>query len=171
MTTAYLGLGANLGDRLANLQRAVDLLAEVSGLRVARSSRVYETEPVGGPEQPEYLNAVVEAETDLAPHDLLEVCLSVETRMGRVRAEPWGPRTIDVDVLTYGDETIDEPDLVVPHPRMHERGFVLVPLAELTGDPPLPGGLRLASLRLGPSVVAAAGGAAARLAPARAERR
>ena len=153
MTTAYLGLGANLGDRLANLQRAVDLLAEVSGLRVARSSRVYETEPVGGPEQPEYLNAVVEAETDLAPHDLLEVCLSVETRMGRVRAEPWGPRTIDVDVLTYGDETIDEPDLVAPPPRRHERGFVLVPRAELTGDPPLPGGLRLASLRLGPSVV------------------
>ena len=153
MTTAYLGLGANLGDRLANLQRAVDLLAEVSGLRVARSSRVYETEPVGGPEQPEYLNAVVEVETDLAPHDLLEACLSVETRMGRVRAEPWGPRTIDVDVLTYGDETIDEPDLVIPHPRMHERGFVLVPLAELTADPSLPGELRLASLRLGPSVV------------------
>jgi len=153
MTTAYLGLGANLGDRLANLQRAVDLLAEVSGLRVARSSRVYETEPVGGPEQPEYLNAVVEVETDLAPHDLLEACLSVETRMGRVRAEPWGPRTIDIDVLTYGDETIDEPDLVVPHPRMHERGFVLVPLAELTADPSLPGELRLASLRLGPSVV------------------
>jgi len=153
MTTAYLGLGANLGDRLANLQRAVDLLAEVSGLRVARSSRVYETEPVGGPEQPEYLNAVVEVETDLAPHDLLEACLSVETRMGRVRAEPWGPRTIDVDVLTYGDETIDEPDLVVPHPRMHERGFVLAPLAELTADPSLPGELRLASLRLGPSVV------------------
>ena len=153
MTTAYLGLGANLGDRLANLQRAVDLLAEVSGLRVARSSRVYETEPVGGPEQPEYLNAVVEVETDLAPHDLLEACLSVETRMGRVRAEPWGPRTIDVDVLTYGDETVDEPDLVIPHPRMHERGFVLVPLAELTADPSLPGELRLASLRLGPSVV------------------
>ena len=153
MTTAYLGLGANLGDRLANLQRAVDLLAEVSGLRVARSSRVYATEPVGGPEQPEYLNAVVEVETDLAPHDLLEACLSVETRMGRVRAEPWGPRTIDIDVLTYGDETIDEPDLVIPHPRMHERGFVLVPLAELTADPSLPGELRLASLRLGPSVV------------------
>ena len=153
MTTAYLGLGANLGDRLANLQRAVDLLAEVSGLRVARSSRVYETEPVGGPEQPEYLNAVVEVETDLAPRDLLEACLSVETRMGRVRAEPWGPRTIDVDVLTYGDETIDEPDLVIPHPRMHERGFVLVPLAELTADPSLPGELRLASLRLGPNVV------------------
>lgn len=153
MTTAYLGLGANLGDRLANLQRAVHLLAEVPGLRVARSSRVYETEPVGGPEQPEYLNAVVEVETDLAPHDLLEACLSVETWMGRVRAEPWGPRTIDVDVLTYGDETVDEPDLVIPHPRMHERGFVLVPLAELTADPRLPGELRLASLRLGPSVL------------------
>lgn len=153
MATAYLGLGANLGDRLANLQRAVDLLGEVPGLAVARSSRVYETEPVGGPEQPDYLNAVVEVRTDLAPHALLEACLGVEARMGRIRSERWGPRPIDVDVLTYDDRTIDDPDLVVPHPRMHERGFVLIPLAELTADPTLPGGRRLASLRLGPGVV------------------
>lgn len=152
-TTSYLALGANLGDRLANLQRAVDELAATPGIRVLRSSRVYETEPVGGPEQPEYLNAVLEVETDLAPHDLLEACLAVETAMGRVRTERWGPRPIDVDVLTYGTETIGEPDLTVPHPRMHERGFVLVPLAELDADPPLPGGRRLATLRVAPGAV------------------
>lgn len=153
MTTAYLGLGVNLGDRLANLRRAVDLLGRTPGIRVVRSSRIYETEPVGGPEQPEYLNAVVEVDTDLSPRDLLEACLVVEAEMGRVRAERWGPRPIDVDVLTFGAETVDEPDLVVPHPRMHERGFVLVPLAELDPDPPLPGGRRLATLRLGPGML------------------
>lgn len=153
MVTAYLGLGANLGDRLENLQRAADLLAEEPGVTVVRSSRVYETEPLGGPEQPDYLNAVVEVRTDLPPHDLLEACLGVEARMGRVRAERWGPRTIDVDLLTYDDRTIDDPDLVVPHPRMHERGFVLVPLSELTADPMLPGGRRLASIRLRPGVM------------------
>jgi len=151
-TTAYLALGANLGDRLANLQRAVDALGATPDVRVVRSSRVYETEPVG-PAQPEYLNAVLEIRTDLSPHELLRACLAVEDDMGRVRAERWGPRSIDVDVLTYGIETIDEPDLVVPHPRMHERGFVLVPLAELDADPPLPGGRHLASLRLGPGAV------------------
>ena len=101
-----------------------------------------------GPPQPEYLNAVVEAETALSPHDLLRACLAVEQTMGRVRAQRWGPRLIDVDVLTYGDELIDEPDLIVPHPRMHERAFVLAPLLELTADPMLPGGKRVASLRL-----------------------
>jgi len=151
--TAYLGLGSNLGDRLATLQRAVDLLAATPGIRVVRSSRVYETEPVGGPVQPEYLNAVVEVDADLRPRELLEACLTVEEALGRVRTARWGPRTIDVDLLTYGDDTIDEPDLVVPHPRMHERGFVLAPLTELTADPPLPGGRRLTSLRLGPDAV------------------
>lgn len=151
--TAYLGLGSNLGDRLGNLQRAVELLAEQPGILVVRSSRVYETEPVGGPPQPEYLNVVVEVRTALEPLDLLRACLAVEAVMGRIRTERWGPRPIDVDVLTYGDRTIEEPDLIVPHPRMHERGFVLVPLGELCADPPLPGGRRLASLRLGPDAV------------------
>jgi 2-amino-4-hydroxy-6-hydroxymethyldihydropteridine diphosphokinase len=144
---SYLGLGSNLGDRLANLRRAVALLNR-QGVRVVRSSRVYETEPVGPP-QPEYLNAVIEAETALAPHDLLRACMAVEQAMGRVRAERWGPRVIDVDVLTYDDERIDEPDLIVPHPRIHERAFVLAPLLELTADPMLPGGRRVAGLRLG----------------------
>ena len=151
--TAYLGLGSNLGDRLGNLQRAVELLAEQPGILVVRSSRVYETEPVGGPPQPEYLNVVVEVGTALEPLDLLRACLVVEAAMGRIRTERWGPRPIDVDVLTYGDRTIEEPNLIVPHPRMHERGFVLVPLGELDADPMLPGGRRLASLRLAPGVV------------------
>jgi 2-amino-4-hydroxy-6-hydroxymethyldihydropteridine diphosphokinase len=137
--TAYLALGSNLGDRLATLQRAVDLLGARPGIAVRRSSRVYETEPVGPP-QPRYLNAVIEVRTELEPRELLEACLDVETELGRVRGERWGPRTLDVDVLTYEDRRVDEPGLVVPHPRMHERAFVLVPLLELDPDLVLPGG-------------------------------
>jgi 2-amino-4-hydroxy-6-hydroxymethyldihydropteridine diphosphokinase len=148
---AYLGLGSNLDDRLANLQRAVDLLAP-RGARATRSSRVYQTEPVGPP-QPDYLNAVVEVTTALSPRDLLSACLAVEEEMGRVRSERWGPREIDVDVLTYGHRDVDEPDLVIPHPRMHERAFVLVPLLELDADPRLPDGRRVGSLRLGTTVL------------------
>jgi 2-amino-4-hydroxy-6-hydroxymethyldihydropteridine diphosphokinase len=145
--STYLALGSNLGDRLATLQRAVDLLAGRPGIEVRRSSRVYETEPVGPP-QPAYLNAVIEVRTDLAPRDLLAACLAVETELGRVRAERWGPRTLDVDVLTYEDRFVDEPDLVIPHPRMHERAFVLVPLLELEPDPVLPGRRSVRELRL-----------------------
>ena len=148
MIRAYLGLGSNLGDRLGNLRRAVDLL-DGRGVRVLRSSRVYETDPVGGPDQPDYLNAVVEVEASGSARDLLEACRAVEDELGRVRGERWGPRIIDVDVLTFGDQTIDEPDLQVPHPRMHERAFVLIPLLELDADPPLPGGRRASDLRLG----------------------
>lgn len=150
---AYLGLGSNLGDRLANLQDGVRALDARLGIKVVRSSRVYETDPVGGPPQPEYLNAVVEVETSLAPRELLDACRAVEEDLGRVRGERWGPRTIDVDVLTYGDEEIDESDLTIPHARMHERGFVLAPLLELTRDPPLPGGRRIETLRLAPGAV------------------
>jgi 2-amino-4-hydroxy-6-hydroxymethyldihydropteridine diphosphokinase len=148
VTRAYVGLGSNLGDRLENLLRAVRLLEE-RDVAVRRSSRVYETEPVGGPEQPDYLNAVVEVEAKGSARDLLETCLRIEDEMGRVREERWGPRVIDLDVLTFGEEEIDEPDLQVPHPRMHERGFVLIPLLELDADPPLPGGRKAGSLRLG----------------------
>ena len=150
----YLGLGSNLGDRLDNLSRAVDEL-ERRGVRLVRSSRVYETEPIGGPEQPDYLNAVIEIATELEPNDLLRVCLEVETELGRERGERWGPRTIDIDLLTYGGREIDELDLMVPHPRMHERAFVLVPLLELDADPPLPRGRKAASLALGPNVLTA----------------
>jgi 2-amino-4-hydroxy-6-hydroxymethyldihydropteridine diphosphokinase len=145
---AYLGLGSNLGDRLVHLQRAVTLLGR-RGARPLRSSRVYETEPAGGPPQPEYLNAVVEIETELDPRDLLAACLEVEGEMGRVRRERWGSRVIDIDVLTYEDREVNEPGLQVPHPRMHERAFVLAPLLELASDPPLPGGRKVAGVRLG----------------------
>jgi 2-amino-4-hydroxy-6-hydroxymethyldihydropteridine diphosphokinase len=147
VTVAYLGLGSNLGDRLSYLLRAVDALRR-RGIRVMRSSRVYETEPVGPP-QPDYLNAVIEADTDLPAHALLDACLDVEAELGRERTERWGPRVIDVDVLTFGAEVIDEPGLHVPHPRMHERAFVLIPLLELDAHPPLPDGRRVADLRLG----------------------
>jgi len=145
---AFVGLGSNLGERLENLQGAVTRLGEGGDARVVRSSRVYETDPVGGPEQPDYLNAVIEVETSLEPRALLERCLQVEWAMGRVRDERWGPRVIDLDVLTYDDLEVDEPGLSIPHPRMHERGFVLVPLLELTADPMLSGGRRVQDLRL-----------------------
>jgi len=109
---------------------------------------VYETAPVGPP-QPDYLNAVADVETPLSPPDLLRACLAVEDEMGRVRAERWGPRVIDVDVLTYDRREVHEDDLDVPHPRMHERAFVLAPLLELDANPMLPGGRRVASLRIG----------------------
>ncbi len=131
----------------------MELLAARPGLRVERSSRVYETDPVGGPPQPEFLNAVVEVRTSLSPHELLTACMDVERRMGRVRAERWGPRVIDIDVLTYDDQQIDQPDLIVPHPRMHERAFVLVPLTELDPDPVLPGHGRISERRLAPNAV------------------
>jgi 2-amino-4-hydroxy-6-hydroxymethyldihydropteridine diphosphokinase len=113
---------------------------------------VYETDPVGPP-QPAYLNAVIEVETDLEPRELLEAALAVEAELGRERLERWGPRTLDVDVLQYDEREVHEPDLEIPHPRMHERGFVLVPLGELTQDPMLPGGRRLEELRLPPDAV------------------
>lgn len=152
MTRAYLALGSNVGDRLVTLERAVALLDAVDGLRVVRTSRVYETAPVGPP-QPEYLNAAVEVETVLEPHALLQACLAVEQRLGRERLEHWGPRTLDVDILTFGDLQVDEPGLVIPHPRMHRRAFVLVPLRELEADPPLPGGRSLAEISLPPADV------------------
>jgi 2-amino-4-hydroxy-6-hydroxymethyldihydropteridine diphosphokinase len=145
---AYIGLGSNLGDRLANLQRAVDLLDLRDGVAVLRSSRVYETDPVGPP-QPDYLNAVIEVATSLPADALLGACLAVESELGRVRAERWGPRVIDLDLLSYGRESIEEPGLSVPHPRMHQRLFVLAPLLELDPDPALPGGRTIASVRLG----------------------
>jgi 2-amino-4-hydroxy-6-hydroxymethyldihydropteridine diphosphokinase len=151
-TSAYLGLGSNLGDRLEHLRETVRRLAKSEDIEVLRSSRVFETEPVGPP-QPAYLNAVIEVRTTLGARELLEACQAVEHDLGRVRTERWGPRTIDVDILTFDDQTIDEPDLQVPHPRMHERGFVLVPLGELDADPMLPGDRRLSEIRLSPAMV------------------
>ena len=124
---AYLGLGSNLGDRRAHLQAAVAALPDVTSV-----SPVYETDPVGGPPgQPPYLNLVVALDTDLSPRQLLDVARRLEAAAGRVPTEPGGPRTLDVDVLVVGDLTVREPDLVVPHPRMWQRRFVLAPLADL----------------------------------------
>jgi len=127
---AYLGIGSNLGERLGYLQLAVDGLAATDGVEVVAVSGVFETDPVG-PAQPDYLNAVVAVDTTLTPRALLEVGQRLEAAAERVRTERWGPRTLDVDVLLYGDEQVDEPDLVIPHPRWDERDFVLAPLADL----------------------------------------
>jgi len=126
----FLGLGSNLGDREARVAEAVDRLAG-RGFRATLESSLWLTEPVGGPPQGMFLNAVVGGETGLGSEALLEACLATEREMGRVRAERNGPRTIDVDVLFYGPERRDGPGLVLPHPRLHERRFVLAPLAEI----------------------------------------
>ena len=135
MTTAYLALGSNLGDRAAHLHAAIALLDATAGIDVRRVSSFIETASVGGPEDaPAFLNAVVHIETSLPPRQLLEACMAVEAAEGRVRTSRNAPRTLDVDVLLYGDATIDEPGLIVPHPRLHERAFVLVPLCELAPE-------------------------------------
>ena len=137
-TPAYIGLGANLGDREATIAAAVRLLGEMSC--VVRVSRLRETEPVGYVDQPRFLNGAALVETELAPRRLLENLLEIERRLGRTRAGPrFGPRTIDLDLLLYGDETVDEPGLTLPHPRLHERRFVLEPLAELQPGLVVPG--------------------------------
>ena len=134
MTRAYLGLGSNLGDRRAELQQAVDRLAVSDGVVVLAVSPVYETDPVGGPVQDDFLNAVVAVETELSPHALLAVCATTEQEAQRVRELRWGPRTLDVDVLLMDGVALDDVDLTIPHPRMFERGFVLAPLYDLAPD-------------------------------------
>ena len=130
--TAYIALGSNQGDRQAYLDQALNTLRAHPALTVAKVSSYHETAPIGGPpNQGQYLNAAAELHTDLPPRELLKVLLDVEQSLGRVRSEPNAPRTIDLDLLLYGDRVINEPDLVVPHPRMHERLFVLEPLAEI----------------------------------------
>jgi 2-amino-4-hydroxy-6-hydroxymethyldihydropteridine diphosphokinase len=131
---AYLALGSNLGNRLAHLQHAIDALASTDSVRIDAVSRVYETEPVGGPPQEAFLNAVVGVTTDLEPHPLLEVAHRLEREAARERGERWGPRTLDVDLLLYDDREIDTADLTIPHPRMWERGFVLAPLRDVAPD-------------------------------------
>jgi 3-oxoacyl-[acyl-carrier protein] reductase len=132
MTTTYIALGSNLGDRAGYLERALTALRQCEGIEVTRVSPLYETRPVGGPAgQGPYLNAVAEVRTERGAHDLLDVLLAVEQRLGRVRHEHYGPRTIDLDLLLYGDFIHADERLIVPHPRMHERLFVLQPLAQL----------------------------------------
>jgi 2-amino-4-hydroxy-6-hydroxymethyldihydropteridine diphosphokinase len=141
---AVLALGSNLGDRLAMLQGAVDDLAAAA--RIVAVSPVVETDPVGGPEQDDYLNAVVVLQTSLTARELLDLAHRVEDSHGRVRHQRWGPRTLDVDVIAMGGERVDDPDLTVPHPRAAERGFVLVPWSLADPEAVLPGAGRVAEL-------------------------
>lgn len=136
---AYVGLGANLGPREITLLRAVDLLGATEGVDVLAVSQLRETEPVGVADQPPFLNGAVRIETSLEPRALLDCLLAIERSLGRVRGERWGPRTLDLDLLVYGRESVDEPGLRVPHPRLHERRFALAPLAELDPDLVVPG--------------------------------
>ena len=132
-----IALGSNLGDRELNIDSAVAELAKI--IEVTNLSTNYETDPVGGPEHPMYLNAVLIAETHLDPHDLLIAMLEIENRLGRKREIQWGPRTIDLDLIVVGDEIIASEVLVVPHPRAHERAFVLEPWLEIDPGAYLPG--------------------------------
>jgi len=135
MTTAYIALGSNLGDRWETLSAAVRRLRAEPGLRLLAASSYYETAPAGCPPgSGDFLNAVAAVETDRLPEDLLRLLLRIERSFGRVRTEPNSPRTLDLDLVLYGDSVVNTPDLVIPHPRMHERDFVLVPLAELYGS-------------------------------------
>ena len=147
MHAAYVGLGANLGDREAALRRALELLAEEPGIEVAAVSTFRDTEPVGLLDQPRFLNAAARIETELGPRELLERLLAVERALGRTRTGPrFGPRTIDLDLLLYGDSVLAEAGLTVPHPRLHERRFVLEPLAELDPSLVIPGRGKVKSL-------------------------
>lgn len=131
MIVAYLGLGSNVGDREEYIEQAVFLLEKYRALTVTKRSSNYETEAEGGKPQPPFINAVVELRTKLSPQKLLDVCQEIETALGRERETEWGPRTIDIDILLYGDEIVSDENLQVPHPLMHERLFVLMPLREI----------------------------------------
>ena len=132
MARVFMGIGSNEGDRLENISQAVWQLGGIPGIRVSQMATIYDTEPVGGPPQPEFLNTVVELETMLSPQQLLDTVKGVERKMGRLPSGPrWGPRVIDLDILLYDEGVLNEPNLIIPHPRMHERRFVLEPLAQL----------------------------------------
>jgi 2-amino-4-hydroxy-6-hydroxymethyldihydropteridine diphosphokinase len=145
---AYVGIGSNLGDREGILRRAVELLDGEPGIRLRAVSTLRETDPVGYLDQPPFLNGVCAVETELSPRELLARLLAIEQELGRKRegVPRYGPRTCDLDLLVYGQQTVDEPDLVVPHPRLAERRFALEPLAELDPDLVLPDGRRVADL-------------------------
>jgi 2-amino-4-hydroxy-6-hydroxymethyldihydropteridine diphosphokinase len=128
-TAAYLGLGSNLGERQDNLNKALEFLSQ--RLRVVKVSSVYDTEPIGNIEQPRFLNLVCQVSTTLAPPELLALVKGIESRLGRVPGKPNSPRPIDIDILFYGDQVIKSRELVIPHPRLAERAFVLIPLKEI----------------------------------------
>jgi 2-amino-4-hydroxy-6-hydroxymethyldihydropteridine diphosphokinase len=133
MTTVYLSMGSNMGNRAENIARAIAALRQ-HGVRVTRESSLYETEPLEMRDQPWFLNCAIAAETELPPEQLMEVLLGIERGMGRERSVPKGPRLIDMDILLYGSDIVKQPRLEIPHPRMAKRKFVLVPLAEIAGE-------------------------------------
>ncbi|NWF98975.1 MAG: 2-amino-4-hydroxy-6-hydroxymethyldihydropteridine diphosphokinase [Nitrospirae bacterium] len=133
MSTVYLGIGSNLGDRVDNCKRAIELLKE-EGIIIQKESSIYETEPWGVKEQPIFVNMVIEAETVMEPFDLLRVLKNIEKKMGRKETFHWGPRIIDLDILLYDNMVINNEKLNIPHKNMHERYFVLKPLSEIAGD-------------------------------------
>ncbi len=141
MRTAAVGLGANLGDAKASVLAAIEVLDRLPGSRLRRASKLYRTPAWGQIDQPDFINAVVVLDTALGAHELLDHLLAIERDFGRVRAtsERWGPRTLDLDLLLFGDITIDEAGLQVPHPHLHERAFALVPLAEIAPGMTIPG--------------------------------
>jgi len=143
---AVIALGSNLGDRELNIDSAVAEIAKI--IEVTHLSTNHETDPVGGPDQPKYLNAVLIGESFLTPKELLKALLAIESRLGRVREIHWGPRTIDLDLIIVDDEKIHSPDLVLPHPRAHERRFVLEPWAEIDPEAVLPGHGRVEEILL-----------------------
>jgi 2-amino-4-hydroxy-6-hydroxymethyldihydropteridine diphosphokinase len=150
MTRAYVGVGTNLGDRAAMVRAAVEQLRAEPEIEIVAVSSIRETDPVGVVDQPRFLNAAVALETELSPRELLDRLLGIERRLGRTRTGPrFGPRTIDLDLLVYGEARIDEPGLEVPHPRLHERLFALEPLVDLDPDLVVPGRGRLADLVAG----------------------
>ncbi|CAL27080.1 2-amino-4-hydroxy-6-hydroxymethyldihydropteridine diphosphokinase [Staphylococcus carnosus] len=134
MTKVYLGLGSNVGDREHQLKEALRLLDAQQSIKVTRVSSLYETAPVGYVDQPDFLNLCAEIETDLTPQAVLKNGLDIEQQLHRVRKERWGPRTLDIDILLYGNKIIEDQDLSIPHPRMAERAFVLIPLQEIAPE-------------------------------------
>ena len=147
--SAVLSVGSNLGDRLGTLQGCVQAISGLAGTEVLAISPVYETAPVGGPAQPDYLNAVLAVRTALAPRALLDATQGIEADFGRVRAERFGPRTLDIDIISYDGEVSDDPVLTLPHPRAHERAFVLAPWHDLDPAASLPGRGPVAALLAG----------------------
>lgn len=141
-----LGLGSNIGDRESNIINAIRKLESTGKISIEKVSSLYSTEPVGVQDQPEFLNAVIAIDTNLSPGELLTVCLNVEKTMGRTRNERWGPRNIDIDILTYRDVVINSRKLCLPHPYLHERNFVLIPLNEIAGEIPIYKGMSSADL-------------------------
>lgn len=141
MEIAHLALGSNIGDSVGSIRRAVTAIDADANCRVIGRSSFYLTKPVGVEDQPDFVNAVVSVETSLEPRKLLALCKHIEQKLGRTRTIRWGPRVIDIDVLVYGDRIIEEEDFTVPHPRMMERAFVMIPLAELAPGLKLSGGV------------------------------